>query len=87
MLCFFRLFVFRRMQLRFADVLVQVLSRPGGSLLLVGDSGVGRRTSVTLVAFMLVSLPPPSLSCPVKFYVALPLAADESFVFVCPCDV
>lgn len=30
----------------------RVLSRPGGSLLLVGDSGVGRRTSITLVCFM-----------------------------------
>lgn len=30
----------------------RVLSRPGGSLLLVGDSGVGRRTSVTLVAHL-----------------------------------
>jgi len=30
----------------------RVLSRPGGSMLLVGDSGVGRRQSVALVAFM-----------------------------------
>jgi dynein heavy chain 2 len=30
----------------------RVLSRPGGSLLLIGDRGVGRRTSVTLVSFM-----------------------------------
>lgn len=30
----------------------RVLSRPGGSMLLVGDSGVGRRTSVTVVSFM-----------------------------------
>jgi dynein heavy chain 2 len=31
----------------------RVLSRPGGSLFLVGDSGVGRRTSITLVCHML----------------------------------
>lgn len=31
----------------------RVLSRPGGSLLLVGDSGVGRRSSVTVVCYML----------------------------------
>ena len=30
----------------------RVLSAPGGSMLLVGDSGVGRRTSITLVCFM-----------------------------------
>lgn len=30
----------------------RVLSRPGGSLLLAGRSGVGRRTSVRLVAHM-----------------------------------
>mmetsp|Transcript_41826 Transcript_41826/g.82044 ORF Transcript_41826/g.82044 Transcript_41826/m.82044 type:complete len:4055 (+) Transcript_41826:307-12471(+) len=34
----------------FAD---RVLSRPGGSLLLVGDSGVGRRTSTILVSYIL----------------------------------
>jgi dynein heavy chain 2 len=31
----------------------RVLSRPGGSLLLVGDSGVGRRSTAALVAHML----------------------------------
>jgi dynein heavy chain 2 len=30
----------------------RILSKPGGSLLLVGDSGVGRRSSVTLLAHM-----------------------------------
>ena len=30
----------------------RVLSRPGGSLLLVGDSGVGRRSSITLLCHM-----------------------------------
>ena len=30
----------------------RILSQPGGSLLLVGRSGVGRRTCTNLVAFM-----------------------------------
>ena len=30
----------------------RVMSRPGGSMLLVGDSGVGRRSSITLLCHM-----------------------------------
>jgi dynein heavy chain 2 len=30
----------------------RVLSRPGGSILLIGDSGVGRRSSITLLSYM-----------------------------------
>lgn len=41
----------------------RVLSRPGGSLFLVGDSGVGRRTSITLVCHMLrIQLVSPHMS-------------------------
>jgi dynein heavy chain 2 len=41
----------------------RVLSRPGGSLLLVGDSGVGRRTATNLVCYMLkIAMYSPNIS-------------------------
>ena len=43
--------IFREVLENFARV-DRVLTKPGGSLLLAGRSGVGRRTAVTLVSSM-----------------------------------